>query len=183
MEKIKLIQVDEAEGTVKKIYDEMEKVRGKDKVSNLFKAYANHPQIARANWNRMKIIMGGGCLSKKMKETIAVNLAVINECNYWISFHSYALREEGATQDEIEAAQSLNNDHVNLSEKEKRLVEFALKAQKDPHSISEEDMKVLKKQNVTDEEIVEILEAVNLSDGINRFCDALGLSKDPWLTD
>jgi predicted AlkP superfamily phosphohydrolase/phosphomutase len=82
MARINLVQVDEAEGVVKKVFDEMEKIRGKNKVSNLFKAYAKHPQLLRANWTRMKVIMGGGCLTKKMKETIAVNLAVINKCNY-----------------------------------------------------------------------------------------------------
>jgi alkylhydroperoxidase family enzyme len=62
-------------------------------------------------------------------------------------------------------------------------VAFALKAQKDPHSISDEDLELLKKLDVTDMEIVEVLEVMTLCDGINRFCDALDIGNDAWLID
>jgi len=82
MARIKMVLPEEAQGLVKEVYDEMEQVRGKGRISNLFKAYANFPNLLKANWEQMKVIMGGGTLSKKMKETIAVGLAVVNECTY-----------------------------------------------------------------------------------------------------
>ena len=80
--RIKLVQPDEADDMVKKVYNDMEKVRGKGRVSNVFKAYANFPELLKANWEQMKAIMGSSTLSRKMKETLAVGLSIQNECSY-----------------------------------------------------------------------------------------------------
>jgi alkylhydroperoxidase/carboxymuconolactone decarboxylase family protein YurZ len=82
MARIKLVSIEEAQGLVKEVFDEIESVRGKGKVSNLFRSYANFPQLLKANWEQSKVVKGGGVLSKKMKETIAIGLAVVNNCSY-----------------------------------------------------------------------------------------------------
>jgi len=82
MAKIKLIQIEEAEGLVKEVYDDIQRIRGEGKVSNLFKSYANFPALLKANWEQAKVVMGGGKLTKKMKETMAIGLAVVNNCSY-----------------------------------------------------------------------------------------------------
>lgn len=82
MARVKLIEIEEAEGLVKEIYDDVQRVRGKGKVSSLLKGYAISPNILKANWERMSTIMGKGNLSKKLKESIALCLSIVNECSY-----------------------------------------------------------------------------------------------------
>lgn len=80
--RVRLVEVDQASADVKAIFDDMERVRGKGRISNLFKGYAISPDILKANWQRMKAIMGGGTLSRKLKESIMIVLADINKCTY-----------------------------------------------------------------------------------------------------
>jgi len=98
-----------------------------------------------------------------------------------MAFHSDALRAEGANEEEIKAAIEFDLEKVDISAKEKRLVEFAIKADVDPHGITEEEFAELRALSVTDAEIVEALEAMTLSTGLNRYCDALGIINDAWL--
>ncbi len=80
--RVKLVEIDEAEGEVKEVFDEIQKVRGKGLVSNLFKGYAIWPELLKANWQRMGVIMGGGTLSRKVKESVMIALAELNRCDY-----------------------------------------------------------------------------------------------------
>ena len=81
--RIKLVEIDQAHGDVKNVYDDIQKVRGEGRVSNLFRGYAVSPEILKANWQRMKAIMGeGSLLSRKLKESVMVALAELNPCTY-----------------------------------------------------------------------------------------------------
>jgi len=80
--RVRLVEIDQAEGEVKEVFDDIQRVRGEKRVSNLFKGYAIFPELLKANWQRMKAIMGGGTLSKKLKESVMVALAELNQCTY-----------------------------------------------------------------------------------------------------
>lgn len=82
MSRIRLLEIAEATGTVKAVFDGIQRVRGEGRVSNLFKGYAAFPELLAANWNRMNVLMRGGSLSRKLKESIMVALAEINRCTY-----------------------------------------------------------------------------------------------------
>jgi len=88
----------------------------------------------------------------------------------------------GVNDAEIANIRNMDIDKIDLSEKEKRLFAFALKAHADPHSIIDEDFARLRETGVTDQEIVEAIEVMNFGDSINRFCDTLGISPDVFLT-
>src|SRR3974377_1276224 len=49
---VDLVPIERATGARKELYDEMERVRGPGRVSNLFKAYAAFPALAKANFHR-----------------------------------------------------------------------------------------------------------------------------------
>jgi len=80
--RVKLVQIEDATGEVKEVYEDMQKIRGPGRVSNLFKGYAIWPELLKVNWQRMKLVMGGGSLSRKVKEAIMMALAEINRCEY-----------------------------------------------------------------------------------------------------
>ncbi len=79
---IRLVQREAATGELKALYEDIQRVRGEGKVSNLFKGYANFPALARANWERLKVLMTQGTLSRKLKESIMLATAQLNNCEY-----------------------------------------------------------------------------------------------------
>lgn len=80
MARIKLVEPEEAQGLVKEIYEEIERVKGKRGITNTIKAYANHPELLKIKWEHSKAQMNGK-LSNKMKYLLGLGLAVTNECS------------------------------------------------------------------------------------------------------
>lgn len=82
--RIRFVEIDEAKGKAKEVFDEIEKIRGKGKVDPLWKAYAVFPEVLEINWQRMqKILEGGeGVLSRKWKECMMVAVSELNQCEF-----------------------------------------------------------------------------------------------------
>jgi len=178
---IDLVPVEKAQGLRKALYDELERVRGKGRVSNLFKAYSAFPQLGMANLRRLMALLGEGSLSVKFKEAVMTALAEVNRCDYCVSFHATALRNAGASDAEVEAALRFDPQGIGLSIKEQALFEYALKANGDPHGITRMDVDSLRAFGVTDAEIVETLETVNTGNAFNLINGALNVGADDFL--
>lgn len=73
------------------------------KVPNLFRTYANHPPLLRANWEKVKAVMMTGNLRRKVKESIAVLVSKDNSCKYCVAAHTAALLSLGMTTDQVAA--------------------------------------------------------------------------------
>ena len=82
MARVNLVQIEDAKGLVKEVYESMQKVRGEGKVSNLFKGFAIWPELLEVNWKKLGVLLNSGNLSRKLKESIAVGLAIVNGCEY-----------------------------------------------------------------------------------------------------
>lgn len=179
---IELTAPEEATGELKELYDALERVRGEGRVSNLFKGYGKFPQLAMANFERLNILLQKGKLSVKLKEGILTALAELNHCDYCVSFHATAMKAAGASDEEVKSAISFDPDKLGLSEKERALFEYAMKANGDPHSITPEDIQDLRDLGATDWELVETIETVNTGNSFNVFAGALNLGPDDFLT-
>ena len=179
---IEFIPVDQATGTLKALYDDLERVRGKGRVSNLFKAYGAFPALGVANFKRLSVLLGQGTLSLKLKEAVMTALAVINHCDYCVSFHGSQMQGTGASDAEIAAAREFDPDSIGLDDKERALFDYAMKANGDPHSIMPEDIAVCRDLGTSDAEFVEILETVNTGNSFNTFAGALNVGADEFLT-
>jgi uncharacterized peroxidase-related enzyme len=178
---IELVPVERAAGKRKELYDALERVRGKGRVSNLFKAYGAFPELALVNFQRLNTLLNNGHLSKKLKEGLMTALAEVNRCDYCVSFHATQMRDSGASDEEVDAALSMDPDKLGLSPKERALFEFGLKANGDPHSIPRSDIDELRKLGVTDAELVETLETVNTGNSFNLINGALNVGPDDFL--
>lgn len=179
---IDLVPVEKATGELKELYDDLERVRGKGRVSNLFKGYGAFPALAQANFTRLNILLGQGKLSAKLKEAVLTALAEINHCEYCVSFHATAMLSAGATDSEVKAALKFDPDKLDFTQKERALFNYALKANGDAHSITKEDIAELRRLGVTDWEMVEIIETVNTGNSFNTFAGALNIGTDDFLT-
>ena len=83
MAAIKMISEDEAEGKVKKIYEEIMERLVIDFVPNLYKVMAHNPDYLEVNWNKSKAVMHqNGKLDAVTKEAIAIAVATTMGCDY-----------------------------------------------------------------------------------------------------
>jgi uncharacterized peroxidase-related enzyme len=178
---IELVPVENATGARKALYDELERTRGKGRVSNLFKAYAAFPELGMANFQRLMALLTKGSLTVKFKEAVMTALAEINRCDYCVSFHASALKNAGASEVEVQAALAFDPRGIGLSPKEQALFEYALKANGDPHAITRADVDSLRAAGATDGEIVETLETVNTGNAFNLINGALNVGADDFL--
>lgn len=157
------------------IFQEIEGAFGK--VPNLFSTYANHPPLLQANWNKVKAVMMEGSLRRKTKETIAVLVSRDNSCAYCVAAHTGALRAIGVTEKELAAIEE-DLDKADFSAKEKALINFARKANREPLRIPDEEFTELRRTGATDAEIVEALGVMELFTSFNKFLDSLEVDID-----
>jgi alkylhydroperoxidase family enzyme len=83
MAAIKMVEEEEATGTVKEIYGEIQETFAIDFVPNLYKVMAPNPAYLEANWNKVKAVMiESEHLDRLTKEIIAVAVSATNSCDY-----------------------------------------------------------------------------------------------------
>ncbi len=175
MARIRTVEATAVQSEIKEIFSEIEGAFGK--VPNLFKTYAHHLPLLRANWNKVKAVMGEGSLSQKTKQTIAVLVSRDNSCAYCVAAHTGALRSLGISADEIKAIED-DLEKTDFSGKEKALVAFARKANSSPIRISDEEFAAVRHAGATDAEIIEALGVMELFTAFNKFLDSLQVEVD-----
>ena len=83
MAAIRMVEEEEAVGSVKDLYEEIKNTFGIDFVPNLYKVMAPNPAYLEANWNKVKAVMiESEHLDRLTKEIIAVAVSAVNSCDY-----------------------------------------------------------------------------------------------------
>jgi len=175
MGRITTFETGTAEPEIKEIFAEVEGAFGM--VPNLFKTYAHHLPLLRANWNKVKAVMAEGALSQKTKQAIAVLVSRDNSCAYCVAAHTGALRSLGVSESEIKTIEE-DLEKADFSGKEKALIAFARKANFSPLRISDEEFAALRRTGATDAEIIEALGVMELFTSFNKFLDSLQVEID-----
>jgi uncharacterized peroxidase-related enzyme len=163
------------ESEVQEIFTEVKATFGM--VPNLFKTYAHHLPLLRANWNKVKAVMSEGSLSQKTKQAIAVLVSRDNSCAYCVAAHTGALRSIGVSESEIKTIEE-DLEKADFSDKERALIAFARKANTSPLRIPDEEFAVLRLTGATDAEIIEALGVMELFTAFNKFLDSLQVEVD-----
>ncbi len=87
----------QAKGKVKKIFDDIKKIKKIKKIPNFWKTLANEPDTLERTWNSLQQVMKKGALDSLTKELIYVAVSITNSCEYCIKSHSLAAKKKGAT--------------------------------------------------------------------------------------
>ena len=175
MVRISILEKGETSKDVQEIYAEIEDAFGK--IPNLFKTYAHFPPLLKANWNKVRAIMMQGNLRRKTKEAIALLVSKDNSCAYCVAAHTAALKSIGITEKEINIIEN-EIEKSMFTEKERELITFARKANKDPNGITDKEFGKLKKAGASDSEIVEVLGVMEIFTAFNKFLDSLNVEID-----
>ena len=124
----------------------------------MFKAVANSSAALKSMWGSFGAL-GGGVLSAKLGEQIAVAIANRNACEYCLAAHTALGRKAGASSEEMSTAQ----DGSSSDAKTAAALRFALRVVEGRGQIADADVQDLRSAGYSDEEIVEILAHVALN--------------------
>jgi uncharacterized peroxidase-related enzyme len=92
--------------------------------------------------------------------------------------HGAALRD--LTKDPVLVDTLMSNyRHAKIPAKERRMLDFAIKVTSESETCSEGDIKVLRKDGWSDEDIMDIVEVTAMFNFTNRVANALGWQPNP----
>src|SRR5215472_9081894 len=96
MSTVRLVDENTDNPKVKAIFDDIKATKKIDRVPNIWRALATHPEHLELCWTRLKAIMQPG---KKIdlltKEIIALAVSATNGCVYCINSHTAAVQKLG----------------------------------------------------------------------------------------
>lgn len=80
------------------VFDDIRATRGSDCINNFWRALAHDPELLKATWERLKVVMGPGEIDPLTKEMIYIAVSAANSCEYCIHSHTAAARAKGMTE-------------------------------------------------------------------------------------
>ena len=174
---IEEIEVDEAEGQLAAMYDQLVKQRGK--ISNILKVHSLNPAAMGNHLDLyMTLMFGRSGLSRLEREAIAVVVSANNECEYCVNHHTEALRhyiDDEETLAMLASADGLETLEPRLS----NIVRHAEKLTTAPGAMTESDLGELRSEGLSDKDILDLTMIVGYFNFVNRIAMGLGVEYSP----
>mgnify|MGYP001365922083 CR=1 FL=1 len=104
---VKPVSLEEADGKVKEIYEDIMTTKGIDFVPNIWRVMATNPGLLENVWTLLKYWMHPEQsgreprLDAATREMIALAVSASNGCRYCVMSHSLSLKKTGADDDLI----------------------------------------------------------------------------------
>ncbi len=144
-------------------------------VPNVFLAFAHRPAEFRAFFAFHDALMDSNeGLSKAERELIVVATSASNHCLYCVVAHGAILRIR-AKNPLISDQVATNPAKADLSERERHIVEFALKVANDSANVVDDDLDDMRAKGFTDDEIWDIGAITSLFALSNRYANFVGI--------
>lgn len=169
MSRIELLSDTQKQLEIKEIFSEIIERAGC--VPAAYRAFAQHPHILQANWNRTKNILGKGEIPIEIKEAIATRVSKVNGCHFCLEIHRANLKKLEIPEVQIDAieAGAVSDAKLNF------ILKFVSTATKMPEQLTDEDFKQLRVFGYDDRDILEILTVMEMYTGYNKIIVALNL--------
>src|SRR5205085_822883 len=143
----------------------------------VYRAQLLRPDLVEAQVQLLdRLLFSKGALSRVQKEFILLVVSTENNNSYFPALHCQTLQFIGV---KAEQSQQVAIDHrrANLSESDVVLLDFARKLASSPYSFTDLDVESLRKSNFNDEQILEAVLMVGLTQFLN--CIQTGLGTEP----
>ena len=117
-----------------------------------------------------------GALSRVQKEFILLAVSAENNNSYFPALHCQTLQFLGIRPEQSQQV-AIDHREANLPASDVALLNFARKLASEPHSITDSDIESLRKSSFTEEQILEAVLMVGLTQFLN--CIQMGLGTEP----
>ena len=143
----------------------------------VFRAQLLRPDLVDAQVEMMdRLLFRKGALSRVQKEFIVLVVSAENNNSYFPALHCQTLQFLGVKADQSQQV-AIDHREANLSESDVVLLDFARKLAASPHSFAEVDVESLRNADFNDEQILEAVLMVGLTQLLN--CIQMGLGTEP----
>ena len=95
MPTVKLVDEDDPNPLIQEVFRDIKATKKIDRVPNIWRALATHPEHLELCWTRLKAVMRPGKVDLLTKEIIALAVSVTNSCRYCINSHTAAAQKLG----------------------------------------------------------------------------------------
>ena len=96
MSTVRLVDENTTDPRVRAVFDDIKKTKKIERVPNIWRALATHPEHLELCWTRLKAIMQPGRkIDLLTKEIIALAVSATNNCTYCINSHTAAVQKLG----------------------------------------------------------------------------------------
>lgn len=125
-------------------------------IPNVFLVLAHRPEEFRAFFAYHDALMDKpGNLTKAEREMIVVATSNLNQCQYCVIAHGAILRIR--SKDPLIADQvAVNYRKANITDRQKAMLDYAVKVSQASHAVGEDDLEVLKSHGFTEEDAWDI---------------------------
>lgn len=172
---IETIEANDADGKLKKIYEDLLKSRGK--IANIHKIHSLNPESLKNHMDLyMNIMFSSSGLKREEREMIAVVVSSANNCKYCINHHGEALNYYWKDYHRVKKlAKNFKDKSLQLNKKEIIMLDYAYNLTKNPEKIKKEYVKNLKEIGFSDENILNINLIISYFNFVNRIVMGLGV--------
>ena len=159
MSLLKFVEIKDAKGVVKEVYDEVEETFGM--VPNALKIMSLKPEELQHKWSVIKDRLQLDKESQKLFAMVRYLVSQNNDCSYCVGFNAMQLINLfGVSQDELDKLKE-DPSTAPLAPKDKALLLFALKSVKNAKDVNSTDIEGLKELGASEEEIFDIVYAAS----------------------
>jgi AhpD family alkylhydroperoxidase len=95
MPTVKLIAENDPNPIVQRVFADIKATKKIDRIPNIWRALAVHPEHLELCWTRLKAIMQPGKVDALTKEIVALAVSATNGCRYCINSHTAAVQKLG----------------------------------------------------------------------------------------
>ena len=143
----------------------------------IYRALMIRPELLDAQVHFLdQLLFTKGALTRVQKEFILLAVSAENNNSYFPALHCQTLQFLGVKPEQSQQV-AIDHREANLSEPDVALLDFARKLASTPHSFTDLDVDSLRKADFNDEQILEAVLMVGLTQFLN--CIQMGLGTEP----
>lgn len=153
-------------------------LRTRGKISNVMCAQSLNPSAMRTFLELYNTLaFGKSGLSRCERETIATIVSARNHCPYCITHHGESLRFYLKDDEQLEAMKE-GRLPDGTQKRTEALIDYALKLTLEPGKIMQEDLEPLRRNGLSDSEILDLVLLTGYMNFVNRVASGLGVQHD-----
>ena len=178
---IKMLSDEMADTELKQALDEARTPHGT--VDNVMRVHSLRPSTMKGHIVLYKSVLHDetNTIPKWFQETISSYVSILNNCTYSLANHwknASHLIDNTEKSDAIKKALDKKKPEEVFTGKELAILKYSEKLTKNPSEMREEDVQELKKNNVSDGEILEANQIICYFNYVNRTINGLGVTTE-----
>jgi uncharacterized peroxidase-related enzyme len=157
MSYLSFVKPEEATDVVADVYQQIQQTLGS--VPSILQALSISPFYLKQHWEHLAHLMQNPNLSPALQACIRLTVSQTTQCAYCIDFNAGLLINAFGWTPEQVASLKQDPTQANLSDHEKLMLLFVLKAVKQSNSVTKADFEALKASGYTENDIFDALNA------------------------